>query len=91
MKSDVLAQRVAKGDVSVLAVYTEGNLEVWRKTAPGLPETWTIAADTSCLVKDTPLYDLKAMPTLYLLDTQKNVVLKDTSIPALMSYWTEGA
>ena len=31
------------------------------------------------------------MPTLYLLDTQKNVVLKDTSIPALMSYWTEGA
>ena len=91
MKSDVLAQRVAKGDVSVLAVYTEGNLEVWRKTAPGLPETWTIAADTSCLVKNTPLYDLKAMPTLYLLDTQKNVVLKDTSIPALMSYWTEGA
>lgn len=91
MKSDVLAQRVVKGDVSVLAVYTEGNLEVWRKTAPGLPETWTIAADTSCLVKDTPLYDLKAMPTLYLLDTQKNVVLKDTSIPALMSYWTEGA
>ncbi len=90
MKSDVLTQKVSEGTVHVLAVYTEGKLDVWRNTAPELPETWIIAADKSCLVKDTPLYDLKAMPTIYLLDAQKNVVLKDTSIPALMHYWAEG-
>lgn len=91
MKSDVLARKVSEGAVRVLAVYTEGNLDVWRKTSPGLPSTWTITADTACLVKDTPLYDLKAMPTLYLLDAQQRVVLKDTSIPALMRHWSEGS
>ena len=89
MQSDVLAKKVADGSVSVLAVYTEGNLDVWRKTASGLPKTWTIAADTGCKVKDTPLYDLKAMPTLYLLNAQKEVVLKDTSVPELMQYLSD--
>lgn len=73
----------------MLAVYTEGNQEVWRETAPLLPHTWTVATDTACAVKDTPLYDLKAMPSLYLLDADKKVVLKDTSLPALLQRWEE--
>ena len=90
MQSELLAAKTADGSVRVLAVYTEGNAETWRRTAPSLPQTWTIAADTACAVKDTPLYDLKAMPTLYLLDADKRVVLKDTSVPALLQYWQAG-
>ena len=48
-----------------------------------------MATDTACAVKDTPLYDLKAMPSLYLLDADKKVVLKDTSLPALLQRWEE--
>lgn len=86
--SEELAARIKDG-LRVLAVYTEGNQEVWRETAPLLPHTWTVATDTACAVKDTPLYDLKAMPSLYLLDADKKVVLKDTSLPALLQRWEE--
>lgn len=41
-----------------------------------MPEGWMVATDREA-VKMGALYDLKAMPSLYLLDGQKRVVLKD--------------
>lgn len=71
-----LAEAVAAGSVTVLAVYTEGNEEAWRKALPDMPQGWMVATDHQA-VKDGALYDLKAMPSLYLLDADKKVILKD--------------
>lgn len=71
-----LAEAVAAGRVAVLAVYTEGDTEVWKKYLNGMPGNWTTGEDRMG-VKDKALYDLKAMPTLYLLDKHKKVLLKD--------------
>lgn len=73
-----LAEAVRTGRLSVLAVYTEGNEEAWRKALLDMPEGWTVATDREA-VKTGALYDLKAMPSLYLLDGQKRVVLKDAA------------
>lgn len=72
-----LAEAVAAGQISVLAVYTEGNEAAWRKALPDMPKGWMVGTDREA-VKNGALYDLKAMPTLYLLDGAKKVVLKDT-------------
>lgn len=71
-----LAEAVRAGKLSVLAVYTEGNDEAWRKALPDMPEGWTVGTDCEA-VKTGALYDLKAMPSLYLLDGKKTVLLKD--------------
>lgn len=73
-----LAEAVRAGKLSVLAVYTEGNDEAWRKALPDLPKGWTVGTDHEA-VKTGALYDLKAMPSLYLLDGQKTVLLKDAA------------
>ena len=73
-----LAEAVKAGKLSVLAVYTEGNDGTWRKALPDMPEGWTVGTDREA-VKQGALYDLKAMPSLYLLDGQKRVVLKDAA------------
>ena len=73
-----LAEAVRIGKLSVLAVYTEGNDEVWRKALPDMPEGWTVGTDREA-VKTGALYDLKAMPSLYLLDGSKTVLLKDAA------------
>ena len=73
-----LAEAVRAGKLSVLAVYTEGNDEAWRKALPDLPKGWTVGIDHEA-VKTGALYDLKAMPSLYLLDGQKTVLLKDAA------------
>ena len=73
-----LAEAVRAGKLSVLAVYTEGNKAAWRKALPDMPEGWTVGTDREA-VKTGALYDLKAMPLLYLLDGQKTVLLKDAA------------
>ena len=74
-----LAGAVKAGRVTVLAVYTEGNQEAWRKGLADMPEGGIIGTDRQ-KVKEEALYDLKAMPSLYLLDGQKRVLLKDAPL-----------
>lgn len=76
MADGLLAEAVKAGKLTVLAVYTEGNQEVWKRTLSDLPQGWTVGSDHET-VKQRALYDLKAMPSLYLLDGSKKVLLKD--------------
>lgn len=71
-----LAAAVKAGQISVLAIYTEGNEDAWRKNLPDMPAGWMVGMDRE-VVKNEVLYDLKAMPSLYLLDGKKQVLLKD--------------
>lgn len=73
-----LAEAVAVGRVTVLAVYTEGDDAVWRSGLDEMPDGWIVANDDE-RVKQESLYDLRAMPSLYLLDADKRVLLKDAS------------
>lgn len=77
-----LAEAVQSGQLSVLAVYTEGNEEAWQKALPDMPDKWIVGTDREA-VKTGALYDLKAMPSLYLLDGQKRVLLKDAAYEAV--------
>lgn len=78
-----LAAAVRNGRLSVLAVYTEGNEAAWRKALPDMPEGWMVGTDREA-VKNGALYDLKAMPSLYLLDGKKTVLLKDARFENVM-------
>ena len=76
--SESLHRAILNGKLTLLAVYTEGNDEIWKSTLSDLPEEWLVATDREA-VRTQSLYDLKAMPSLYLLDGKKRVVLKDAS------------
>ena len=78
-----LAEAVEAGKLSVLAVYTEGNDAAWRKALPDMPAGWLVGSDREA-VKNGALYDLKAMPSLYLLDGKKRVLLKDAPFESIM-------
>ncbi len=74
--SDVLKRTREEGKLKVLAVYTEGNRELWNETKAEMPEAWEVGIDESEIV-DSSLYDLPAMPVMYLLDKDKTVMMKD--------------
>ena len=69
-------------DVGVLAIYIDENVEVWRKAV--YPASW-ISVYAPEVSKKT-IYDIKALPTLYLLDKKKNVILKDVMVEQLLYY-----
>jgi thiol-disulfide isomerase/thioredoxin len=79
--SQVLTQAVQSGRLTVLAVYTEGDADIWRQHAGELPDGWLDAQDPARVILEKELYDLSGMPSLYLLDKDKRVMLKDPTWP----------
>jgi hypothetical protein len=44
---------------------------------PIYPEEWYNGFDPDCVIRNTGLYNVRAIPSLYLLDAEKKVILKD--------------
>jgi len=73
--------------LAVLAVYPndDGHLEMW-KSAP-YPDFMINSYDKTTTVLNKQLYDLKASPTIYLLDKDKKVILKNTTLEQIEQYF----
>ena len=70
---------IDNGTLRVLAVYTEGNRDLWERTKGDMPRNWRVVYDLSDIVEND-LYDLPSMPSLYMLSSTGRVELKDSSI-----------
>lgn len=80
--SECLNVWLAEKKVKLLAVYPDEEYNLWENYRGNLPSSWINAYDKEHKVLYEELYDLKAMPTIYLLDKQKKVLLKDV-------YWSQ--
>lgn len=72
--------------LKVLAVYTDEDVEKWKSNLSSYPKDWIQSYDESLTLKEDEIYDLKAIPSVYLLDKDKNVILKDASYHQLEYY-----
>lgn len=77
VESEAVNRLHKEGRLKVLAVYPDEDLTEWKKYLAENPKWWISSYDKGAVVQSRNLYDLKAIPTLYLLDKDKNVVLKD--------------
>lgn len=66
----------AQRGVQVVAVYIDDEVEAWQKAQ--YPSAWLSVYAPEIHQQD--LYDIKALPTLYLLDVQKRVLVKDGTL-----------
>ena len=63
-------------------------VEEWRKALPQMPhDNWINGYDDGTIITNKRLYDIKAIPTLYLLDKNKRIILKDTSLEEIENYF----
>lgn len=72
-----------KKELQVLAVYTADNIGLWQNYASSIPTEWVNGYDKQQINKQKK-YDLRAFPTLYLLDKDKKVLLKDAYLDVIM-------
>ncbi len=73
-----------RGDLKVLSIYPDPDIELWRENS--YPEIMINGYDAQQRIIKEQLYDLKAIPTLYLLDEQKRVLLKDAPVEGVEAY-----
>lgn len=79
VSSPMLSEMIERGRLKVLALYPDEDLTEWHDYRPHIPAAWINAYDKGCLVREKGLYDLSAIPSLYLLDAAKRVLVKDST------------
>lgn len=72
-----------QGRLRILAVYPDEDMELWQRHLHDNPKEWITARLAS--IEDADAFYLQAIPTLYLLDSKKRVLLKDVEIEDIVS------
>lgn len=69
-----------------LAVYPDSDVALWKRHLLEQPKEWTCVYDEGQIITNQRLYDLRVIPTFYLLDREKKVIFKDVSFEKIENY-----
>ena len=83
-----IRDRIARGDFAVVNVYIDEDLDAWREYEPNYPRDWYCGYDPDGLVRADRIYNVRAIPSLYLLDGEKHILMKDAPVERVVS-WLE--
>ncbi len=86
-KTDRLSRLVADKQLTILAIYPGEDKRLWQTMAQKMQPSWEIGMDESQAIYGKELYDIFGFPSMYLLDRNKTVILKDTDLTALEEYF----
>ena len=72
-----ISSMIADGRLAVLNIYIDEDIQAWREYMLIYPEQWYNGFDPDLVIRGETLYNVRAIPSLYLLDHEKRVILKD--------------
>jgi hypothetical protein len=75
--SPLINEMMENDRIEVLAVYPDEDLVAWRDHVADIPQSWINAYDAGMHITEARSYNLQAIPSLYLLDSEKRVIIKD--------------
>jgi hypothetical protein len=66
----IINQLLQEKKLVLLSIYPDEELDEWKKHLSEFPNEWINGYDKKFTIKEEQVYDLKAIPTLYLLDKE---------------------
>ncbi len=75
-----LDSMIADGEVAVVNIYIDEEVDKWKEYEHNYPRNWVCGYDWKGLIRQDDLYFVRAIPSLYLLDSQKRVIYKDAPV-----------
>lgn len=87
--SELFDKLHSHGELQILAIYPESDLDLWSSAL--YDDIFINSYDKGQIITKSNLYDLRAIPTLYLLDNQKRVILKDTYIEQVEAFFMQNS
>ena len=82
----VISSLISSEKMAVLNIYIDEDIQAWRSYMPIYPEQWYNGFDPDFVIRGEELYNIRAIPSLYLLDKEKNVLMKDVPENVLFNY-----
>ena len=80
--SQIVTDALKDDRLKILAIYPDEDLTLWHEHP--LPKSWINGYDRGRRLEKDRLYDLRAIPAMYLVDREKTVLVKDsTTVPEI--------
>ena len=67
----------ASGRLKVVDIYIDQEIDDWKAKAASYPKHWINGYDPTFTIRQDLIYNVRAIPSIYLLDAEKRVILKD--------------
>ena len=74
--SQALLKEIREGRLVILSVYPDGETDEWLGSVEKYPKEWVVAS----MENGDRYFDLRIMPALYLVDKDKKIILRNTSL-----------
>lgn len=81
-----ISKMIADKTLAVLNIYIDEDIQAWRSYMPVYPEEWYNGFDPDFVLRSNEIYAVRAIPSLYLLDHEKRVILKDVPENKLFNF-----
>lgn len=75
--SPEISALIASGRLKVVDVYIDREIEDWKAHIAEYPADWINGYDHDYIIRTDLLYNIRAIPSIYLLDKDKTVLMKD--------------
>ncbi len=80
-------RNMAEGRIlTILAIYIDEDLDEWKEHLRDFPSSWICGFNGDLAIRDGGIYNIRAIPSLYLLDKDKTVLLKDAPTEKVLFY-----
>ncbi|MBO4476283.1 MAG: DUF5106 domain-containing protein [Bacteroidales bacterium] len=77
---------IKEGRLAVVNIYIDEEISKWRDYLHNYPSYWINGYDYTFQLRDSGKYDIRAIPSLYLLDSSKRVLFKDAPTENVLSF-----
>lgn len=77
---------IEMGVLAVVNVYIDEDLDAWKGYQDYYPNTWLNGYDPTYTIRQDISYNVRAIPSLYILDSDKKVILKDAPEGLVFSF-----
>ena len=78
--SPAIQRMAADKRLTIMAVYPDNDENLWKRHLRSFPSTWINGYNKDLKIENDGLYDIRSIPTFYLLDAKKRVILKDAPL-----------
>ena len=75
--SPEISSLIRSGRLKVVDVYIDQEIDDWKAHVSEYPADWINGYDHDYLIRSVLIYNVRAIPSIYLLDAEKTVLMKD--------------
>ena len=74
-----ISAQISQGALQVIDIYIDEDIPLWKERMASYPPQWINGYDPAHIIREDLVYHVRAVPSLYLLDKDKKVLLKDAT------------